>query len=308
MFRVGVDIGGTFTDLYATDEDAPDAASAIRTAKVLSTPHDPSEGVLSALSVAGIAPADISVFVHGTTIATNALIERKYAEPALITTSGFRDVLEIGRQRRKALYDPYQVKPRPLIRRANRFTVTEKMGSDGTTVTPLDEDELRGLVRGIRDNGTHNLAIAFINSYQNGAHEQRAREIVLEEIPDAMVALSSETRPKVRELGRFVTTAIRAAMLPVVGDYMTRLESQLAEQGCTAPLYIMKSNGGMMSSHTAKERPEELIESGPAGGVAAGAHLSSLLGGRNLIVTDVGGTSFEAALLEDGRGLVTDEY
>ncbi|MFF5989484.1 hydantoinase/oxoprolinase family protein [Prauserella flavalba] len=307
MFRVGVDIGGTFTDLYATDE-SPDSPGAIRTAKVLSTPHDPSEGVLSALSVAGVAPSEISVFVHGTTIATNALIERKYAEPAFITTQGFRDVLEIGRQRRKALYDPYQVKPKPLVSRANRFTVAEKMGSDGRTVIPLDEDELRATVRRVRDAGIRNVAVAFLNSYQNDAHERRAREIVLEEIPDALVALSSDTRPKVRELGRFVTTAIRAAMLPVVGDYMTRLENQLAEQGSTAPLYIMKSNGGMMSSHTAKERPEELIESGPAGGVAAGAHLSKLLGGRNLIVTDVGGTSFEAALLENGVGLVTDEY
>lgn len=307
MFRIGVDIGGTFTDLYALDETNP-TAGGVRTAKVLSTPEDLSLGVLNALHTAGIAPHEISTIVHGTTVATNALLERKYPEPALITTAGFRDVLEIGRQRRQALYDPYQVKPKPLISRANRYTVSEKLGSDGSVVKPLDEAELRTKAEEIRDRGIRNIAVAFINAYNSGKHEQRAKEILLEVIPDARIALSSETRPKVRELGRFVTTAIRAAMMPVVGDYMTRLETKLEEEGSTAPLYIVKSNGGMMSASNAKEHPEELIESGPAGGVAAGAYLATLLDSPNLIVTDVGGTSFEAALMENGRGLVTDEY
>ncbi|NLA65495.1 MAG: hydantoinase/oxoprolinase family protein [Leucobacter sp.] len=307
MFRIGVDIGGTFTDLYAWDEENP-TADGVRTAKVLSTPHDRSVGVLDALAKAEIAPSQISTFVHGTTIATNALIERKYPEPALITTAGFRDVLEIGAQRRKALYDPYQVKPSPLISRRNRFGVTEKMSSSGEVVVPLDRDQLREIVTEIRDRGIKNIAIAFINAYQSGEHERLAREIVLELIPDAQLALSSETQPKLRELGRFTTTAIRAALLPVVGDYMSRLEQQLQNEGFTAQLYIVKSNGGMMSSSAAKERPEELIESGPAGGVAAGAYIGRLIGDQNLIVTDVGGTSYEAALLENGRGLVTDEY
>jgi N-methylhydantoinase A len=307
MFRIGIDIGGTFTDLYALDEANP-TASGVRTAKVLSTPEDLSLGVLSALRSAGISPNQISTIVHGTTVATNALLERKYPEPAFITTAGFRDVLEIGRQRRQALYDPYQVKPEPLIRRANRYTVSEKLGSNGEVVKPLDEAELRAKAEDIRDRGIRNIAVAFINAYNSGKHEQRAREILLEVIPEAQIALSSETSPKVRELGRFVTTAIRAAMMPVVGDYMTRLEKKLVEEGSTAPLYIVKSNGGMMSASNAKEHPEELIESGPAGGVAAGAYLATLLESPNLIVTDVGGTSFEAALMENGRGLVTDEY
>jgi N-methylhydantoinase A len=306
MFRIGVDIGGTFTDLYALDESNP-TAGGVRTAKVLSTPEDLSLGVLNALHSAGIAPSEISTIVHGTTVATNALLERKYPEPALITTDGFRDVLEIGRQRRQHLYDPYQVKPQPLISRRNRYTVSEKLGADGSVVKPLDVDQLRQIATEINERGIKNIAIAFINSYNNGEHERRAREVILEVIPDASVALSSETRPKVRELGRFVTTAIRAAMLPVVGDYTTRLETKLAEGGSAAPLYIVKSNGGMMSATNAKDHPEELIESGPAGGVSAGAYLTTLLDSPNLIVTDVGGTSFEAALLEDGRGLVTDE-
>lgn len=307
MFRIGVDIGGTFTDLYALDEANP-TAEGVRTAKVLSTPEDLSLGVLNALRSAGIEPREIATIVHGTTVATNALIERKYPVPALIATEGFRDVVEIGRQRRQSLYDPYQVKPRPLVERANRYTVSEKLGADGSVVTPLDETALRQTAEEIKARGIRNIAIAFINAYADGKHERRARDIVREVIPDASFALSSETRPKVRELGRFTTTVIRAAMMPVVGDYMTRLEAKLAEEGSTAPLYIVKSNGGMMSAVNAKDHPEELIESGPAGGVAAGAYLATLLDSPNLIITDVGGTSFEAALMENGRGLVTDEY
>ena len=307
MFRIGVDIGGTFTDLYALDESNP-TATGVRTAKVLSTPEDLSLGVLEVLRVAGIAPSEIAAIVHGTTVATNSLIERKYPEPAFITTAGFRDVLEVGRQRRQHLYDPYQVKPTPLVSRANRYAVTEKLGSDGSEVKPLDVARLREIAEEIKERGIKNVGIAFINAYQNGDHERLARDVVLDVIPDAEIALSCETSPKVRELGRFVTTAIRAALMPVVGDYMTRLETNLVDEGCTAPLYIVKSNGGMMSAANAKDHPEELIESGPAGGVAAGAYLAKLLGLPNLVVTDVGGTSFEAALLENGRGLVTDEY
>ena len=306
MLHVGVDIGGTFTDLFAWDDSAS-GRERVREAKVLSTPADPSVGVMRALETAGLEPREIGVMIHGTTIATNALIERKYPEPALVTTKGFRDVLEIGRQRRQHLYHPYQVKPHPLISRSQRFTVTEKLGADGATVKPLDHDEARRVAERISELGIKNVAVAFINSYQDGRHEEEMREVILEVMPDAQVALSSKTRPKVRELGRFVTTAIRAALLPVVGDYLSRLESQLSEAGSTAPLYIIKSNGGMMSSSTAKERPEELIGSGPAGGVAAGSYLSALLDSPSLIVTDVGGTSFEASLLEDGTGLVTDE-
>lgn len=305
MLRVGVDVGGTFTDLFAWDQAQ---AGQVRTAKALSTPADPSIGVMNALRVAGIAPAEIGMLIHGTTIATNALIERKYPEPALVTTAGFRDTIEIGRQRRNRLYDPYQVKPRPLIRRARRFTVTEKLGADGSTVRPLARDEARRVAEQIAELGVTNIAVAFINSYVDGRHEQEMRDILLEVIPNAQIALSSETRPKVRELGRFVTTAIRAALFPVIGDYLTRLERQLAENGCTAPLYIVKSNGGMMTSELAKARPEELIESGPAGGITAGRFLAQVLDIPSMIVTDVGGTSFEASLMEDGRGLMRDDY
>jgi N-methylhydantoinase A len=307
MLRVGVDVGGTFTDLFAWDAQAPEDRR-VREAKVLSTPADPSIGVLRVLEAARIDPGQIATIIHGTTIATNALIERRYAEPALVTTEGFRDVLEIGRQRRQRLYDPYQVKVPPLIERSRRFTVSERMSARGSTVEPLDRDEARRVAERIAQAGIRSVAVAFINAYSNGRHEEEMRDILLEAIPDAAIALSSQTRPKMRELGRFVTTAIRAALLPTVGDYLGRLEGKLAEAGCTAPLFIIKSNGGMMSADIARQRPEELIESGPAGGVAAGSYLSELLDAPSMIITDVGGTSFEASLMEDGVGLVTDEY
>ncbi len=306
MIQLGIDIGGTFTDLFAWDLEA-EGSGHPRQVKVLTTPQDPSVGVMEAIAAAGIEAAQIGTVVHGTTIATNALLERRYPEPALVTTRGFRDVLEIGRQRRRHLYDPYQVKPPPLIRRARRFTVAEKLGADGSTVVPLDRDEAQRIAELLAQQEIRNVAVAFINAYRDGRHEREMRDVLLDVSPDVQVALSSETRPKVRELGRFTTTALRAALLPVVGDYLSQLEGKLVKAGCTAPLFVVKSNGGMMSAATARERPEELIASGPAGGVAAGSYLSNLLEARSLIITDVGGTSFEASLLEDGVGLVADE-
>lgn len=307
MHRVGIDVGGTFTDLFSWDLDG-DAGQRVREAKVLSTPADPSIGFMNALETAQIAASDIETIIHGTTIATNALIERRYPEPALITTTGFRDVIEVGRQRRKHLYEPYQVKSKPLVARSRRFTVTERMDAQGTTVTPLDRDEARRVVEHIASLGISNIAVAFINAYRSGAHEEEMAAIIREVIPDAQIALSSQTRPKMRELGRFTTTVVRAALLPTVGAYLTNLQAKLKDAGSTAALYIVKSNGGMMRAETAMERPEELIESGPAGGIAAGAYLSEMVQTNSLIVTDVGGTSFEASLMEDGTGLVVDEY
>ena len=240
MLQVGVDVGGTFTDLFAWDPEA----GRVRQAKVLSTPDDPSVGFMQALEAAGIEAGEISSVIHGTTIATNALIERRYPEPALVTTQGFRDVLEIGRQRRKHLYDPYQSKTPPLIARSRRFTVPEKLGADGSTVIPLDRDEARRVAERIAALGITNVAVAFINAYQDGVHEREMRDILLEVIPDAHVALSSETRPKMRELGRFVTTAIRAALLPVVGDYLGRVEAKLRSAGTQAPLYSSSPTAG----------------------------------------------------------------
>lgn len=307
MLRVGIDVGGTFTDLFAWD-DQDGGTPGIREGKVLTTPADPSIGVMDALRAAEIDLSTVETIVHGTTIGTNALIEHRYPEPAMITTEGFRDVIEVGRQRRRLLYDPYQVKPQPLIARSHRFCVPGRMGADGVEVEPVDREATLRTIEQIAALGVKSVAIAFINGYKNGTHEQEVAAIVQEQLPDVQLALSSDTRPKMRELGRFTTTAVRAALLPVVGGYLERLETKLAEGGSKARLFIVKSNGGMTSVDSARERPEELIASGPAGGVAVGSYMSELIQRPNLVVTDVGGTSFEASLLEEGSGLVADEY
>jgi N-methylhydantoinase A len=303
MVRVGIDVGGTFTDLFTWNE----ATGAGRAAKALTTPHDLTEGVFASVGVAGIDLADVDVFVHGSTTAINALIERKYPEPALITTEGFRDTIEIGRQRRPHLYDPYQAKPQPIIRRRQRFVVSERMDARGEVVTPLDEEAVTQVAARIRDAGIRSVAIGFINSYANRAHELRARELVLAEYPDVHVALSSDV-PKYRELGRFTTAAVRAALLPVLGDYLERLEARLREAGFRGVFYVIKSNGGLMRAEAGKQRPEELIQSGPAGAVAAAAHVVRGRERRHVVSTDMGGTSFDVCLIDDGQGTVRDDY
>jgi N-methylhydantoinase A len=304
MWRVGVDVGGTFTDLFGWD----DATGQRVTAKVLTTKHDRSEGVLQAVRAAEIPFHAISHLLHGTTTATNALIERSCPSAALVTTEGFRDTIEIGRQHRKHLYDPYQTKPKPIVKRRHRFTVPERMSAQGERIRPLDEDAAREVARRIGQAGIGSIAVAFINSYVNPAHERRMRELLLEQDPNAHVVLSAETRPVFREQGRFSTTAIRAAVMPVMGEYLDRLERGLAAQDFHGRLLILKSNGGVMGVSLAKENPQELIESGPAGGVAYAAYLSAATGFPNIIHTDMGGTSFDASIVENGKGLITRSY
>jgi len=305
MWRVGIDVGGTFTDLFAWNEaDGRQVSS-----KVLTTRPDRSQGVISALRAAGIASREISYLMHGTTTATNALLERNYPDPAMITTEGFRDTIEIGRQHREFLYDPYQVKPRPIIKRRYRYTLNERMDAQGQEVRPLDPEAARSIARRIRELGIRAVAVAFINAYRNGAHESAMRDILLEEAPGVHVVLSHETRPVFREHGRFTTTAIRAAMIPVMEEYFARLDGALSAEGFSGALLILKSSGGITGVEYARQHPEELIESGPAGGVAYAAYLSSLLGQYpNVIHTDVGGTSFDVSIVENGKGLITRDH
>lgn len=304
MWRVGIDVGGTFTDLFAWEEETGQSA----TAKVLTTKHDRALGVLQVIEQAQLPVDRIATLIHGSTTATNALIERSYPPAAMVTTEGFRDTIEIGRQRRQHLYDPYQTKPRPIIPRRYRLTVPERITAQGEVLVPLDEDVARKVADRIAELGLESVAVAFINAYANPAHEQRMGEILQARLPQAYVALSSDTRPKFRELGRFVTTAIRAVLLPVMSSYFARLEAMLRERGFTGSVFIIKSNGGMMGVELAKQRPEELIESGPAGGVAYASYLSARSGFPRAIHTDMGGTSFDASIVEDGQGLITHEY
>lgn len=306
MWRVGIDVGGTFTDLFAWEEGGQRRQL---TSKVLTVKEDRAQGVLNAIREAGIAPAEISHLMHGTTTATNALITRDYPEAAMITTNGFRDTIEIGRQHRAALYDPYQQKPKPLIKRRFRYTVGERMDVKGAVVRPLDRAEALAVAEKIKAAGIKSVAIAFINSYVNPAHENAMRDIVLEVNPGIWCVTSADTRPVFREHGRFATTAIRACTIPVMEQYFERLESRLKEAGFTGRLLILKSSGGITGVDYAKRHPEELIESGPAGGVAYAAYLSELKPDcANIIHTDVGGTSFDVSIVEHGKGLVTRDH
>lgn len=305
MWRVGIDVGGTFTDLFAWD----DQTKRQTTAKVLTTKHDRAEGVLNAIRSAAIPFADISHLMHGTTTATNALIERNYPPAAMVTTEGFRDTIEIGRQHREHLYDPYQTKPKPIIKRRFRYTINERMDVRGEVVRALNPTEARAIAQKIKAHDIKSVAVAFINSYKNGAHESAMRDILEAECPGTYVVISSETRPVFREHGRFTTTAIRAALIPVMEVYFARLDAALKQQGFKGSLLILKSSGGITGVDYAKQHPEELIESGPAGGVAYAAYLSQLLGNYpNIIHTDVGGTSFDVSIVENGKGLITRDH
>lgn len=315
MWRVGVDVGGTFTDLFGWEETSGERV----TAKVLTTPWDRSVGVIEAVKRAardsveaveqsGIPFDRISCLVHGTTTATNALIERSYPNPALVTTDGFRDTIEIGRQHRKELYDPYQKKPKPLIPRRYRYTVPQRTNVKGEEERPLDTAAAHAVAEKIRAEGITSVAVCFINSYVNAAHERQMRDILLARIPDAHVMLSGETRPLFREHGRFVTTAVSAALKPVMAAYFEHLLARLTDQGFRGSLLILKSSGGVMGMDLAKEHPEELLESGPAGGVAYAGYLAETTRERSIICADMGGTSFDVSIVEDGKGLVTREY
>ncbi|WP_140848492.1 hydantoinase/oxoprolinase family protein [Paracoccus sp. FO-3] len=304
MWRVGIDVGGTFTDLFAWEENTGKQV----TAKVLTTKQDRSIAVLESIEKAGIEISDISYLMHGTTTATNALIERSYPDAALITTEGFRDTIEIGRQHRQNLYDPYQTKPKPVIKRRYRYTVPERTNVHGQPERPLDVNAARDVARKIRDAGIQSVAIGFINSYASGAHEAQMRDILRQECPDVHIVLSSETRPIFREHGRFVTTAVRAACMPVMVKYMDDLENRLAASGFTGKLLILKSSGGVMSAEAARNHPEDMLESGPAGGVAYGSYLTEQSGFNRILHTDVGGTSFDVSIVEDGKGLITRDH
>jgi N-methylhydantoinase A len=304
-WRIGIDVGGTFTDLFAVNEENGET----RTAKVLGTKHRLVESVLAALVQTGIKPGEVAEIVHGSTTATNALIERTFPTAAMITTEGFRDTIEIGRQRRERLYDPYQVKERPLIPRRLRFALSERMSAQGEIVRPLDEKAAREVIAEALAQGAETFAVCFINAYVDGRHERRVRELIHEAAPKVRVAVSSETRPQFRELGRFMTTVVRAVLLPVMAGYLQDLEHELAKWGFKGSLLIIKSNGGVMGVASAIERPEELIESGPAGGVAYASALSrSMREAAKVIHTDMGGTSFDVAVVEDGEGLITNSY
>ena len=305
--RVAVDIGGTFTDLQLLDE----ATGACWSYKTPTTPSDPSEGLLEGLkgaaSAFGFALPDVGLILHGTTIATNAVLERKLARGALLTTQGFRDVLEIGRHLRKDIYG-LKAEPRSLlIPRQYRFDVEERILADGSVEVALNEDQVARLGRELTADGMEAVAVCFLHAYRNPSHELRTAEILAEVAPGIRVSLSHQVSPEMREFERTSTTVLNALLMPVVGAYLERIERRLADAGVTAPLYLVQSNGGVTTPVIAAEQPARLLLSGPSGGAMAMQQLSELLEEPNLVGLDMGGTSTDVAVVRDGATTVVTE-
>jgi N-methylhydantoinase A len=296
MRLAGVDVGGTFTDVIVADTES----SEVWIHKVGSTPEDPSRGLIAGLSSANGDPGAIDVLLHGTTIATNALLQHDGARVGMITTRGYRDILHIARHQRPQHYSIHQEVPwqdRALIRRRYRKVVTERIGPGGEIITPLDENEVAEVGAELREKGVEAIVIGFINSYRNSVHEERAREIVASVAPDVFVTTSSSVFPQFREYERFTTAAINGFVGLKVRNYLQRLRSRIVETGMQAELRLMRSNGGVVTSEVAAELPATLLLSGPAAGVLAGAHVGRTCGHENLITFDVGGTSADIGIV-----------
>jgi len=305
--RVAVDIGGTFTDLQLLDE----ATGACWAFKTPTTPADPSQGLLTGLKGAaeryGFGLGDIGLILHGTTIATNAVLERKLAKGALLTTAGFRDVLEIGRHLRTDIYG-LKSEPRSLlIPRQYRFNVAERIRANGSIETPLDEAQVRGLARRMVADRIEAVAVCYLHAYRNSAHEARTLEILHEEAPGLRVSLSHRVSPEMREFERTSTTVLNAVLMPVVGAYLERIERRLADAGVNATLYLVQSNGGVTTPATAAEQPARLLLSGPSGGAMALQQLAAQSGEPHLVGLDMGGTSTDVAVVRDGQTAVVTE-
>jgi N-methylhydantoinase A len=297
--RLAVDIGGTFTDLVL------EHAGRRTTVKVLTTPEAPERAVLKGaariLRAAGLAAHDIAIVIHGTTLATNAIIERKGARTALITTEGFRDVLALGNESRYDQYDLNIVLPAPLVPRALRLTVPERLDNEGRVLRALDEDAVRAIVPVLRRERVESVAIGFLHAFVNPLHERRVRDILAGELPGLAVSLSSEVSPEMREWERFSTTAANAYVQPLMARYLRGLADGLRESGLVAPIFLMLSGGGLTTIETACRFPIRLVESGPAGGAIFSAHVARQCGLANVLSFDMGGTTAKICLIDDFR-------
>ena len=304
--RLGVDIGGTFTDIIVLGPDGT-----VHARKVLSTPDDYSraieDGVTGLLADAGIAPAGVSELAHGTTIATNALIERRGGKVALVTTRGFRDVLELARFRSPRLYDLGFRKPEPLVERRLRFEIEERTNGKGEILTPVDEADLNRLAERLREERVEAVAVCFINSYVNPENELKARRQLQDLLPEVPISASAQLLPQIQEYERTSTAVVNAYVRPVVETYVTSLEARMRRVGVTVPLTIMQSNGGVLPARLAAANPVCIIESGPAAGVVGAGRLGALVGVRDLLVLDMGGTTAKASLVRDGEFTIVPE-
>ncbi len=302
--RVATDIGGTFTDLVYLDEKT----GQIGVAKASTTPADFAQGVIDTLHKSAIRVPETTFFVHGSTVIINALTERKGAKTALITTRGFRDVLEITRANRPDLYNMYYTKPKPFVPRYLRLEVRERMNYKGEVLEPLHEEDVRRAAEFCRKENVEAIAVCFLHAYANPAHEIRCGEILREMLPDIPVTLSHEITREWREYERTNTAVLNSYVMPVAKFYLTNLEKNLAELGMGKVYHIMQSNGGTATFEMGKRVPINTVESGPVAGVIGAAMIGNLIGERNVISLDVGGTTAKTSLVENGTPRITTEY
>ena len=297
--RLAVDIGGTFTDV------ALEGPPGQFTAKTLTTRENPEEGVLNGvrhvLSEAGIGPGAVDIMIYGTTLATNLLIERRGSPVALLTTQGFRDSIEIRNENRFEQYDVNIDLPSPLVPRSLRFGVPERMGAAGQVLLPIDENHVAQLVPDLQRQGVKSVAIGFLHSYRNADHEQRARDIILAQVPELEVTLSSEVAPEMREFERISTACANAYVQPLMSSHLRSLDSLLRGDGFDCPLFLMLSGGGITTLETAIRFPVRLVESGPAGGAIFSSHIANLLGLSEVLSYDMGGTTAKICLIDEGQ-------
>ncbi len=305
---LGIDVGGTFTDIVVHDPAGGRQASH----KELTTHDDPARGVMAGidrlLEASGITAGDIGRVVHATTLFSNAVIERKGARTGLLTTRGFRDTLEIGRERKYELYDIHIVKPAPLVPRHLRLEVEERTAVDGSVRIPLDEAGLIRAAERLAAEGVTSLAVVFLHSYANPAHERRAVELLSQRFPALSLSASVDVCPEIREYERTSTTVINAYIKPLAERYIASLAGQLASRGIAAPLLLMLSNGGLTNVEEAKRCPVQLLESGPAAGALVAAHLGARDGGEHVLAFDMGGTTAKLSIVDDGRPAVAYSF
>ncbi|MGE4045170.1 MAG: hydantoinase/oxoprolinase family protein, partial [Acetobacteraceae bacterium] len=306
-WRIGVDSGGTFTDVCLFDDET----GAVAVWKVASTPDDPSrgiaQGVEEGIGRVGAAPVQVGYFGHGTTVATNALIQHRGVRTGLITTDGFRDLLEIGRQKRPDLYDLQVEKPPVLVPRDLRLEVPERMRHDGRVEIPLDEAAFRAAVRRLREAGVQAVAVCFLYGFVRTAHEETAARILAEEFPEAFACVSHQVAPEFREYERMSTTAVNAYLGPVMRRYIGRLAERLTTLGVQATPHLTQSNGGVIGFDQAARLPVRTVLSGPSTGVVGAQEIGRLAGLPDLITFDMGGTSTDVALLAGGECRLASE-
>src|SRR5436190_3461197 len=305
MFIVGVDVGGTFTDLTAVDE----TTSRVVISKVPSRPRDEARAVLDGLDALGIAARDVRRLVHGTTVGTNAVLERRGARVAVVTTAGFRDLIEIGRTKRNipALFVPTFVRPKPVVERRHRFEVTERLAADGSVLVPLDPASVERALDGALGAGAEAIAVCLLHAYLNPAHERLIADIVKSRAPGLPVSCSADVVPEYREFERFSTTVLNAYLQPLMDAYLSGLEERLRAAGYGHGVLTVGSSGGMMTTETARRLPIKTIFSGPAGGVSQACFVGDGAGVRDFITYDMGGTSTDVCLVRDLAPVMTSD-